>query len=87
MDAFGISASEKAEEDKGERAVVNTGDSTLNLRKSASTSGKVIRKLKSGTVVYIQEEEGTWARVIVETTGETGWCNTKHLKRDAKADK
>lgn len=86
LSAIGISSGGKADDVQGERAVVKTNGTPLNLRNGASSSANVIGLLENGTVVYIQEEEGDWTKVVVDTTGEVGWCSTKYLSREAKAD-
>lgn len=86
LSAIGISASKEAVDVDGERAVVKTNGTALNLRNDASMKAKVIGKLKNGTVVYIQEEKGDWAKIVVDDTDEVGWCSTKYLLREEKAD-
>ncbi len=86
LSAIGISSSEEANGIDGQRVMVATNGTSLNLRSDASMKAKVIGKIKNGAVVYIQEEQGDWAKVIVEETGEVGWCSTKYLLREEKAD-
>ncbi|MBR5539912.1 MAG: SH3 domain-containing protein [Clostridia bacterium] len=73
----GIGASSEANEPTGERAVINTNN--INMRKDPSMDAKVIAKLKKGEVVYIQGKQDGWTQIIVEKTGEIGWCSSNFL--------
>ena len=69
------------------QAVITTGSramakvkvsSTLNLRKSASTSSKVLAKLKNGTVVVVLQKSSSWSKVQYGST--VGYCKNSYLK-------
>lgn len=57
------------------KVMVITAD--LNLRKSPSTSAKIITTLKKGTKVTVTASRGTWRKVIVGK--RTGWVSGKFL--------
>ena len=77
LSLVGIGASSEAEGPTGERAVINTDN--INMRKDPSMNAKVITKLKKGEVVYIQGKQDGWTQIIVEKTGEIGWCSSNFL--------
>jgi uncharacterized protein YgiM (DUF1202 family) len=60
------------------KKVVKTTTTSLNLRASASTSGKILTVLKKGTKVTVVSSKGVWRKV---TAGkQTGWVHSKYLK-------
>ncbi len=58
----------------------------LNLRKSASTSAKVLTKLSKGTTVTVKSISSNWYKVTCKKSGQsyTGWVSSKYvsLKED-----
>ena len=52
-------------------------DSSLILRKSASTSSAILSSLKRGTSVQVLSTSGDWAKVTV--SGKTGYAHTEYL--------
>lgn len=63
-------------------AVVKVGaDSYLNLRKTASSSAKVLAKLKNGTRIYVSDISGDWYKVQT-ASGLTGYVKKDYIKMD-----
>lgn len=58
------------------KVMVTTAD--LNLRKSPSTSGKIITTLAKGTKVTVTASSGSWRKVSVGK--RVGWVSAKFLK-------
>ncbi len=58
----------------------------LNLRKSASTSAKVLTKLSKGTSVTVKSISGNWYKVTCKIAGKsyTGWVSADYV--NLKAD-
>src|SRR5690606_9470027 len=59
--------------------------SSLNVRDKASTQGKVIGKLSSGTAVSVISESNGWARV--KANGITGYVSAEFLSASASSSK
>ncbi|RST72472.1 mannosyl-glycoprotein endo-beta-N-acetylglucosamidase, partial [Siminovitchia acidinfaciens] len=59
--------------------------SSLNVRSSASSSGKIVGKLSSGTAVSVESESKGWAKVRVN--GMTGYVSTDFLSSGAQSSK
>ena len=57
---------------------VKVGDSRLNVRAKASTSGKIIGKLYTGNKVEIKGEDGNWYKINYK--GKTGYISKKYVK-------
>ena len=57
---------------------VKVGDSRLNVRTKASTSGKIIGKLYTGNKVEIKGEDGNWYKI--DYKGKTGYISKKYVK-------
>ena len=57
---------------------VKVGDSRLNVRTKASTSGKIIGKLYTGNKVEIKGEDGNWYKINYK--GKTGYISKKYVK-------
>lgn len=68
---------ETKEEPKTKMAKV-AGASLVNLRENPSTEGKVLDKLKEGTVVEVGEVLGAWSHV--KHAGKTGFMMSQYLK-------
>lgn len=66
-------------EPNGEKYIVSTESSNLNIRSSPSTSADIIGKAPKGTVVILIEKVsgGTWAKVYYN--GITGYCSMDYL--------
>ena len=71
-----ITATHAAPTAAAKKTMITTAD--LNLRKSPSTSGKIITTLKKGTKVTVTGSSGSWRKVTVGT--RTGWVAGKFLK-------
>lgn len=56
---------------------LSSSSSTLNIRKSMSTSAKSLGKLKSGAEVSVLAVDGKWAKI--SANGVTGYVLTKYL--------
>jgi uncharacterized protein YgiM (DUF1202 family) len=52
--------------------------SSLNVRSGASTSYKMIGRLKKGTAVYVVATNGTWAKIRVKS-GKTGYVAVRYI--------
>jgi len=52
-------------------------NSSLNLRSSASTKGKVIASLKKGTQVTVYSESNGWSKI--KASGKDGYVSSKYL--------
>ena len=46
----------------------------LNVRKSPSTKGTILKTIKQGTRVIVYEISGSWARI-----GANEWCSNQYL--------
>lgn len=57
--------------------IVSTSATTLNLRKTASTQGKIIGKLKKGDKVTIKERAKEW--FYVSTSSDQGYVAAKYI--------
>ena len=57
--------------------IVSTSATTLNLRKTASTQGKIIGKLKKGEKVTIKERSQEW--FFVGTASAQGYVAGKYI--------
>ena len=64
-------------------ATVKTENGSLNLRKTPSTSGKILTELKDGAMVVISAFEGEWSKIYTET--QSGYVMTKYLVQYAPA--
>ncbi|GAA4368326.1 SH3 domain-containing protein [Paeniglutamicibacter cryotolerans] len=51
---------------------------TLNLRKQATTSSKVLGSIPKGAILELKATQGKWKRVTHR--GKTGWVNSGYLK-------
>lgn len=69
-------AIERAAKELSETATVNVAG--LNMRKSASTSAKVITVLKRNTVVNVLEDLGEWLKISYNNT--TGYVYSKYTE-------
>lgn len=66
------------EEEETVLKYVNVSEgSSLNMRDKASTSGSVVTKLVSGTVVTVYSEENGWAKVTAN--GKEGYVSSQYL--------
>ena len=52
--------------------------STVNLRASASKSGKIVRRVPVGTVVNVLTDQEFWCEI--ETDGVSGWMMSNYLE-------
>ncbi len=59
-------------------STTKTTTAALNLRATASTSGKVVIVLKKGTKVSVTASSGVWRKVTA--SGKTGWVHSAYLK-------
>ena len=50
----------------------------LNVRSQPSASGKLLKKLRNGTVVQVYEEQGDWRRIH---PSEQNWVSGKYLEK------
>lgn len=58
-------------------AKVSTSGGTLNLRKTASTSGTRLTTIPNETEIDVISNDGTWSKVIYN--GQTGYAMSKYL--------
>lgn len=58
---------------------VKVSDS-LNMRETASTSAKVLKRLTNGTTVTILESSNGWYKIKV--SGTTGWVKSDYIKEN-----
>ena len=56
-------------------------NSSLTVRKTASTSADKVASLKNGTKVDVKEVSGEWGKIEYKT-GEFGWINLRYVKYD-----
>lgn len=70
------------------KAIVDVpDDTTVNVRSSSSTTGKVLVKLDEGTKVDVLAIVGTWARIDYAFVKEgTGYIMSKYISADGKVD-
>ncbi|MFD0050178.1 N-acetylmuramoyl-L-alanine amidase [Actinomycetes bacterium NPDC127524] len=61
-----------------------TGASSLNIRDSAGTSGKILTAVNKGLTVTLFETKGTWGKVIT-SSGITGWASLAYLSKNPPA--
>ncbi|RFU62707.1 SH3 domain-containing protein [Bacillus sp. V59.32b] len=72
------------------KAVVPSGTkyyvtaTTLNIRKSASTSAARVDSVKKNAAVTLYEKKGSWGRVKT-ASGKTGWASLQYLTTKAPA--
>ena len=59
-------------------------DSTLNLRKSATTSSSILKKIPTGTEVYLVGFIEEWAMVVYD--GTIGMVKTTYLRERSEVD-
>ncbi|MCQ2576827.1 MAG: hypothetical protein MJ162_08775 [Treponema sp.] len=58
-----------------------------SIKQKASVFGKTIYVSKLGESLIVLEEKGSWTKVQVPVTGETGWIKSKSLtKKKVNAD-
>lgn len=60
--------------------------STLNIRKSASTSAAVVTSVKKNDKVTVSKISGKWAS-LKTASGKSGWANTSYLTKKAPVKK
>lgn len=60
--------------------------STLNIRKSASTSAAVVTSVKKNDKVTVSKLSGKWAS-LKTASGKSGWANTSYLTKKAPVKK
>ncbi len=58
--------------------IVNTTSTNLNVRKSASTSASIAKKLPKGTKVPVISTSSGWAKILYDGT-KTGYVSSKYL--------
>lgn len=73
--AYGANENSKA-------AKVITEETSLNVRKTASTSSSVVKKLKKGSWVTVLAKSGSFYKVEY-SQGKTGYCHSDFLKQRA----
>ena len=56
--------------------VISTGD-TVNLRATASATGKILGKVDYGTVMEKLDQQNGWVKV--KTSGKTGWISSSYV--------
>ncbi|MGI6239426.1 MAG: SH3 domain-containing protein [Christensenellales bacterium] len=61
------------------RVVTKSGNGHVNLRKSASTSGKVVTALVDGSKLVIRGESGNWYQVVDLYTGHSGYMHKNYV--------
>ncbi len=60
--------------------VVNTEKYDLNVRQIPDINGKIMAKLKRGTVVEVEGTVDDWSAIIYDN-GKTGWVKTEYIKK------
>ena len=69
---------EAQEESKEEETnIIKYTSEKVNLRKSASSDGEIIKTISKNTKVTVNGTEGDWSKVTVN--GETGYISSKYL--------
>ena len=61
-----------------EKALVVTGGGTLNVRKEASDKGKIVTKLKNGTMIDVDEIGEVWCHISLDE--KSGYVKRQYLK-------
>ncbi len=80
---IGLAASFHAGAAAAETLIVHSpGDGYLNLRTGPGTRYDILRAMAHGSRVETLEWAGHWVRVRHES-GDTGWCSSKFLARQA----
>lgn len=67
-----------------ERTVTAASGSTVNLRKSASTSSSLITRVPIGNSVTVLNDSGTWSKVMYQ--GKTGYIRNDFLTTASASD-
>ncbi|WP_156177615.1 SH3 domain-containing protein, partial [Bacillus sp. SA1-12] len=70
-------SSTKTESSKATTKYVNIKSGSLNMRKSASASSKVVTSLKKGTEVTVYSETNGWSKV--KAAGKEGYVSSSYL--------
>ena len=60
---------------------------SLNLRKSPSTSGVKLASLKNGEIVQIKSTSGDWYKVYVPSNKKTGWVSMSYITSEKTTPK
>lgn len=55
---------------------------SLNLRKSATTTSTKLASLKKGEVVHIQKSSGSWLNIYVPSIKKTGWVTKSYISTE-----
>ena len=69
------------------RVTLNEAATHLNVRSAPGTENQILDRLSSEEIVYLtgnRTEDGSWAEVIYDDGGNTGWCSTKYLTERAE---
>lgn len=81
------SAEEKGEIIMQEAHVVlpsGASGSTVNMRKSASTSAQLIARVPVGSKVEVEEKQAQWSKIKYE--GQSGWMMSEYLDFSGETD-
>ncbi|WP_052737856.1 SH3 domain-containing protein, partial [Bacillus sp. SA1-12] len=76
-------SSTKTESSKATTKYVNIKSGSLNMRKSASASSKVVTSLKKGTEVTVYSETNGWSKV--KAAGKEGYVSSSYLSSTNKS--
>ena len=69
------------------RVTLNEAATHLNVRSAPGTENQILDRLSSEEIVFLtgnKTEDGSWAEVIYDDGGNTGWCSTKYLTERAE---
>lgn len=74
LDQDELAYGKEEEEQDTIKVVIKTTSCELNLREEPSMTANIIRKLRKGEEVEVQENLGEWSRLF------EGYCKSQYLK-------